>query len=89
MANWKIKIDVSDIWDRYDEDNFEEIQSEICDRLSADIDEVNDKLGEYEAMKFEDLIQNLRDVEDIEEFDYVWQDFYDWADANLVWLGTF
>jgi hypothetical protein len=35
-----------------------------------------------------ELVDELADSRDIDEFDRVWDYFYDWADANRVWVVT-
>lgn len=91
MANWVIKLDLSDIWNKYQEDeDFEEFKEALIPRLKEKLEEVQEKLGDDAAMEFEDMISEIEyNAEDVEEFDYIWQDFYDWADENKVWLGTF
>ena len=42
--------------------------------------------GEREAMnRWAHKLQ----LGDVDEFDWVWDRFYDWADANRVWVDTF
>lgn len=35
------------------------------------------------------IVDELADTQDTEDFDWVWGDFYDWADVNRVWVETF
>jgi hypothetical protein len=91
MANWIVKIDVADIWDKFqDDEDFEEFKEALIPILSEKVDEIRNKIGEVEAMQFEDKISEIEyNANDVEEFDYIWQDMYDWADDNMVWIGTF
>ena len=91
MANWTIKIDVSDLWEKYqDDEDFEAFKEALLPRLREKLSEVEEELGSGVAMEFDDMIDQIEyNADDVEEFDYIWQDLYDWADANLVWLGTF
>ena len=93
MANWKIKINVGDLWEKYqnDEDfNLIKFIKALVSRLEDKVDEVSEKLGEDEAIEFDNFIEQLSyNVDNEDEFDYIWQDLYDWCDNNLVWLGTF
>jgi bifunctional DNA-binding transcriptional regulator/antitoxin component of YhaV-PrlF toxin-antitoxin module len=90
MANWVIKLDVADIWEKYqDDEDFDEFKEALIPRLEDKVEEVVDELGDGVGMEFEDMIEEIKNADDVEEFDYVWQDMYDWADANMVWLGTF
>jgi hypothetical protein len=91
MANWVVKLDVVDIWEKYqDDEDFEEFKEALVPALKDKQDEVQEKLGDEAAMEFEDLISQIEyNADDVEEFDYIWQDLYDWGDENMVWLGTF
>lgn len=91
MANWVVKLDIADIWNKYqDDEDFEEFKEALVPALKAKQEEIQEKLGDDAAMQFEDTITEIEyNADDVEEFDYIWQDFYDWADENLVWLGTF
>jgi len=90
MANWVIKLDVADIWNKYqDDEDFDEFKEALIPRLEDKVEEVVDELGDGVGMEFEDMIEEIKNADDVEEFDYVWQNMYDWADANMVWLGTF
>ena len=90
MANWIIKLDLSDIWNKYqDDEDYDEFKEALIPALEAKVEEVVDKLGDDVGMEFEDIIEEIRNADDEEEFDYIWQDLYDWGDENMVWLGTF
>jgi len=90
MANWVIKIDIADIWQKYEDDeDFDAFKEALIPVLQSKVEEVVDELGDGVGMEYEDMIQEIENTEDVDEFDYVWQDMYDWADANMVWLGTF
>jgi hypothetical protein len=90
MANWIMKIDVSEIWQEYEDNNdFESFKSELIPILKSIQDEVSKKLDSLEAMDYEDMVQEIELTDDEDEFDYAWQDLYDWADNNKVWIATF
>lgn len=90
MANWIIKLDLSDIWNKYqDDEDYDEFKEALIPALEEKVEEVVDKLGDDVGMEFEDMIEEIKNADDEEEFDYIWQDLYDWADENMVWLGTF
>lgn len=91
MANWKMKIDVSDIWQKYEDDNdFEAFKSELLTVLNSETEKISDVLGEDEAREYEDMVQEIEyGADDEDEFDYIWQNLYDWADVNKVWIATF
>jgi len=90
MANWKVKIDLSEPWQKFEDDeDFDAFKEEVIPILRDKVEEVQQKLGDDEAMRFEDFITDIENCDDEEEFDWSWQNMYDWADENLVWLGTF
>lgn len=37
----------------------------------------------------EDIAEGLATAEDTEDFDYWWDQLYDWADYDRVWIATF
>lgn len=41
-----------------------------------------------EDMYLTEIVDELSLVDDVDEFDRVWDDFYDWADFNRVWVVT-
>ena len=41
-----------------------------------------------EIMRLDDIIMDLDNADDEQEWDYSWEDFYDWADDNDVWIET-
>ena len=91
MANWKFKIDVSEVWKKYEDDeDFDSFKEELLPILKSKQDEIAKKLDdEDEVMDYEDLVNEIDMTEDEDEFDYAWQGLYDWADANKVWISTF
>lgn len=91
MANWKVKIDVADLWDKYsDDEDFGLFKEELIPKLYSYVPEISKKIGKDEAHEYAELVYQIElDANDIEEFDEYWQQVYDWADDNDVWLGTF
>lgn len=90
MANWILRIDVTDIWEEYSEDeDFELFKEKLIPILKSKTEEIEDLLGEDEASAYESLIDDIEyGVDNIEEFDYAWNNLYDWADINRVWIAT-
>lgn len=90
MSNWKYKIDVVDLWEKYPEEiSFEEFKEELMPILSEAATDLSYIFQDEETMKLEDIIREIEDSEDEDEFDYAWQNLYDWADENRVWIATF
>jgi len=90
MANWKLRINVANIWEKYPEEvDFEEFKSSLISKLNTYTEEVNEKFGKDEAIEYENLVDDINTTDDEDEFDWAWQNLYDWADENLVWITTF
>ncbi len=86
MPAWTHEINLADIW-RDENRTFEEKRDTIVARLRtspwiADRDRSGfDELGE--------VVANLAAARDVEEFDVWWNDLYDHADRDRVWIATF
>lgn len=80
---WEHTIDLSDVFHN-DQLTFEQRRDEIVRRLRAhrwvaDRDEFDDLV---------EIVDNLADAADTEEFDGWWSDLYDHADYDRVWIET-
>lgn len=86
MANWKHKLDVSDVFHN-DEMTLIEKRDAVVARL---------KVGPWVPTEDEDpsdefilLIEELAEVEDEQSFNEVWAAVYDWADeGHRLWLNV-
>lgn len=93
MINWKMKIDISDIWYKYtdkeEQTSLESFIDELVLLLDSRSSEIGDKFGEDAQMQYEDILFNIQhNVEDDEEFEYYMNELYDWADDYKVWIET-
>lgn len=82
MSAWKYRVDLKDVF--HDENRtFEERRDEIVGRIKTAgfYDEDDEYLGE--------LVAYIEESEDVDEFNVSWDEFYDWADVNRVWVATF
>ncbi len=79
---WDRRINLADIW-RNDALSFEAKRDAIVRRIrrSGWITEDNWSL--------DNLVEELGDAADTDEFDAVWDVLYDHADADRVWIATF
>ncbi len=90
MGQWKFSIDVSEEWDT----------AEACFSgngtgqavIKKFIDELR-KLPQDTQQSASDLVPQLMALYEEHDFDNdifnaVWQEVYDWADANRVWVQT-
>jgi hypothetical protein len=98
MAEWKYVLDVKDAWQKTKKNEL--TIKEFISILITKVQELNiqnDSLLEYLMEDFKGLLEE--DSIDIEEFDGLWEELYDWADQviepgywprhKLCWLKTF
>jgi len=83
MSRWIYTVDLSDIWDvSWDLGNvkFSDWLKKLLERLKA-----------QECLKapaFSGVLADLEYVTDLDEFDEVWDELYEIADAERVWINT-
>ena len=65
---------------------FKALYDAFIDRLSSYIDKVKNIIGD--TSEFESYIMNLEDAVSIYDFDVVWDELYDWADDNSIFIYT-
>lgn len=80
MANWRYKVDVKEAFDEDNDMTFEQRR----DHCVAALRNVTHK-----SHTLRDLVDELADTDTEDYFNKVWSEIYDWADRNLVWIGTF
>jgi hypothetical protein len=88
---WKVKIDAADIWKRFPEEvdeSFKPLLSALIKRLKSYDEEIFEELGTEAHIRYEQLISVLATAKDYDEFNDYWNQLYDWADANSVWVGV-
>jgi hypothetical protein len=89
MANWKHTLDLSDIWNS--EPN-SELYTEISKRLTAKAAEMKNA-GTITEEDYDDLCDvsdDIQSITDVEDFDNLWDEVYDWADHDhRLWIKTF
>ena len=82
MANWKYKLDVSDIF--HSDLSFEQIRDRTVKRIAG-----SPFYKRYVDFGLDDILDLLADSENESEFNLVWDDFYDWCDEDhRVWVTT-
>jgi hypothetical protein len=80
---WNHKLQLGDVFHN-EALTIEQKRNEIVHRIKVSnfYDEEND--GELW-----EIVDELSGVQDVDEFDAVWDRFYDWADYARVWVETF
>lgn len=82
---WRHRLEIGDVWDN-DDMPLPEKGKIIIDRVKASEFWPGD-----DGDDLEQIIEELGDAaeeDDVDWFDLVWSAFYDWADANRVWVNT-
>ena len=94
--NWKLTIDVTKEWGILQDSigDSEEVPSDLSQdlvkKLKTYVGQIAAKFDKDTANEYENLIENIEMTsETVEDFDYAWNDLYDWADANDIWIKTF
>jgi len=84
MANWQETINLVDVFHN-DDMAFEDRRDIIVRRLldSRWLTNPNRRMG------IDFVVTNLGQSEDYTEFNEWWNELYDYADSDLVWIATF
>lgn len=81
MTPWLLTIDLKDVF--HNEDlPFEQKRDEIVRRIRA-----TGWHGDHPWL--EEIVDNLAESEDENDFDSWWDELYDVADIDRVWIATF
>jgi hypothetical protein len=93
MANWKYKIELSDIYDKFDDygaiitgEPIEKIAMDIYQRFATFMDNHPDIFEDEYGI--EDTIDSLKYCDDTEEIDSALSELYDFADQHRIWINT-
>lgn len=85
MPRWKHTLDIKAIWES-EELSFPEKGKAIVEKIKAAPFYDAERGGELEM-----IVEELEDAaaeDDVDWFDQAWSAFYDWADAERVWVKT-
>lgn len=77
MTRWTRTLDLADVF--HADLPFIEKRDEMVKRI---------RVLDPDSVEVQDLAEELGDAEDEDEWDMTWDVFYDWADANRVWVQT-
>jgi hypothetical protein len=84
MRAWNEKVRLGDIF--HDEElPFEQVRDEIVRRIKRTRWYGDDDTASNDLYY---LVEELEDAHDPDEFDQVWDQIYDLADADRVWIAT-
>jgi hypothetical protein len=81
MPSWKCTLRLADIF-HSEAHSFTNRRDIIVKRIKA--------LPIYDEDDFAiwEIVENLAETEDVDQFNGWWNEFYDWADSNRVWVET-
>lgn len=89
MANWRFKIHLHDFF-HTDNLTLSEITAKIVERVK---DSNWYRVADEMDVKWylDDILDHMVDAakdEEVDEWNYLWADFYDLADTDRVWIQT-
>jgi len=89
---WTYKLDVSDVWQKVKDDKMK--LSDFCALVVKRIDELMPKVDILDGMLLREIRDNLDALAvdsfpDVDDFDDIWKDLYNWADRARCWVATF
>ena len=94
MANWKFRLNISDIWKKVKNNEIPIYQfvNLFLNRLKTR--NFYKELIKAEDLELEDIITDfeffvIEKNEDKDEFDEIWNRFYDFADTIRLWVNIF
>ena len=84
LPSWAHKINLADVFHN-DDLTFEQKRDTIVRRIRATA--WFESYDEFDALP--QFVEELADAEDTASFDAPWDEIYDIADADRVWIATF
>jgi hypothetical protein len=85
MPHWEYHINIADVW-RNDALTFEQRSDAIVARVRANRWFSERNQGGFDELG--DVVSNLADAADANEFDEWWSELYDQADRDRAWIAT-
>lgn len=87
MGEWKYRCNVKPLTQKYEDDGdlnafWTAFDAELIKSLPGDV---------RTKMKAQEFWENMREAivaDDVDEFDFEFDYFYDWADRERVWVGA-
>jgi hypothetical protein len=87
--DWKMQIDVTDIWNQYNEEKIDLItfNAKYHNRLLEYKNDIT-QMGEDVWTKLSVLLEKMKDRNEEDELLPVYDDIYSWADQNDILIKT-
>ena len=92
--NWRLTIDVKSIWKNFEDlDNkdirrFREAQKLITSVLEKHKIQIERIFGTTIHEDYEEYVEELKNINSLEGFNRIWNNFYDFADKVGIWIVT-
>ena len=91
MRDWRYKINVKKEWCDTKEDESKAFA--LVDKVLAEIKNIREKIEIEDVETLEHIVDELIDFKsegiiDVDQFDDIWSELYDWCDDEGVWLST-
>ena len=83
MPRWKHTLDIKAVWD--------DDEMDLPEKGKAIVEKIKAAPFWEEGGELEELVDELADAAEADDehwFNLVWIGFYDWADAERVWVRT-
>lgn len=82
MSQWLHTLRVADVW-RNESLPFQSRRDEIVRRIKGS------RFWDADDYDLECIVSDMAEAEETNGFDASWDEFYNWADENRVWVETF
>lgn len=94
MRNWKHLVNIKQFLHNFDANTDRvcdlalEVRKELLAKLPAEWLSYDSDMCDHTFMEIMETLEDMSTDQDVEadDFDYVLNDLYDWADYNRVWL---
>lgn len=83
INRWDHRLQLGDVFHNEDMP-FEQRRDEIVRRIKA----ARFYRTDDRSLSLDDIVDELADAEDYDEFDDAWDSFYDYADVHRIWVET-
>jgi hypothetical protein len=93
MKKWKLTLNVSDLWRKAENrelpvDEFKQLLHKKLTSFTSKVDRFIGSDGVYEYTELVDEL-DYSEFDDYDDFDYWLSSFYNFCDANRIWLETY
>lgn len=97
MGKWNYQLQVKDLFQPFKESEdgdipVKDIAAKIAERMQVLYKHMEKREPSANGMlsELDDFITELKDFPgDLSDFNQLWDNVYDWADENRVWVATF